>query len=489
MRMAPIGRWLVATFAVSGFWVSAEATDLMECYRAALQMDAGYGISKAAAEASREVLPQARAQLMPSLSITGTRFRNNLTTTQPDFFGNSVTSIQNYPSNQYTISLRQPLFRMGLFEAYEQAKDQVEVADSALEKDRQDMAIHVAEAYFDALLAEDQLALIQAQKRGYAKELDGSKRAFAAGAGTRTDIDEAQAKFDLAEAQEIEAGQNVALTRRTLRSIANIPVSHLVPLDPERLRPLLAERSTLEEWWQRGEQGSPQLRTLSAQVEAARKEVAKARAGHYPTLDLVVQRDRSASDNVTAVSSTYLTNQVGLQASIPIFSGGFVDSTVRQALANLTKAREQQEDARRKLEIQIQKEYQSSVGGGVRVIALEQARRSAEQALYATRKGMQAGTRTMIDVLNAEQQHYLATRDLAEARYRLVVSRARLLNLVGALDLVEIAKLNGLLSAVRQDQAAFVQKPISDASARDIGPHRAVAVTYDPEFPDTNESK
>lgn len=423
------------------------AVDLMACYQAALQMDAAYGASRAAAEASRQVLPQARAQLLPNLSVSDTRFKNNLTTTQPDFFGNTVTTVQNYTSSEFNISLRQPLIRMEQLAGYQQAKVQVEATDSALEKERQDMAVRVVEAYFDALLAEDQAIMVQAQKRGYAQALEGAQRAFAAGAGTRTDIDEAQARLDMSIAQEVEASQNTALTRRSLGAIVNQPVVRLAPLAAQRLPALLADTSTLDDWLLRGAANSPQLRTLSLQVEAASKEVAKARAGHYPTLDLVVQRGRSVSQDVTAVSNSYVTNQVGLQFSMPIYSGGYVDASVRQAQANQEKASEQLEDARRKLEVQIQKEFQSSIGGKARTHALEQATRSAEQALYSTRKGMQAGTRTMIDVLNAEQQYYLSQRDLAEGRYRLIVAKARLLNLVGALDIDAVQDLNGLLSA------------------------------------------
>lgn len=422
------------------------ALDLLQSYQAALEQDATFNVSRAATEASREVLPQARAQLLPSVSFSTSKYKNSLDSETLVFPGKTQTGHSNYDSSQWTISLRQPLFRMYQYAQYEQAKSQVESAEANLDKDRQSLGVRVSEAYFEALLAQGQLALILSQKTAYDAQLQGAKRSLSAGVGTRTDIDEAQAKYDMVSAQEIEASQNTKYTRRQLQAIVNQPVEYLVPLDAERLELAPPAPAKLDDWIIVGYAVNPELRSLKAQIEAAREETEKAKSGHYPTLDFVAQRDRSSSQNVTSINNTYLTSQFGLQATIPIFAGGYNNSMIRQARANLEKVQQQYEEAKRRLEVQIQKEFQNVTEGILKVRALEQAKRSAEQALYSTQKGMQAGTRTQIDVLNAEQQKVNTILNLGQSRYMYIVARIRLLALTGSLGVNEMLKINSWLS-------------------------------------------
>ncbi len=425
---------------------SAGAVDLLQSYLAALQQDASYASARANAEAGREALPQARAQLLPSVSISASNTKNDLVSATPNFLGKLSTSQTNYDSSQYTLSIRQPIFRKYQYAQYQQAKAQVEGAEANLEKDREDLGVRVAEAYFEALLAEDQRSLIQAQQTAYDGQLQSAKRTFQAGLGTRTDIDEAQAKYDMSVAQELEARQNTDYTRRQLQAIINQPVTSLVSLDATHLDLAPPVPAGLQDWVVLAEQSSPELRSLRAQTEAAAQEVEKARSGHFPTLDLVAQRERSESQTVTSVGTTYLSSQIGVQLSIPIYGGGYTSSMVRQARANQEKAERQLDAARRNLGVQVEKEFRNVTEGVSKVRALEQAKRSAEQALYSTQKGMQAGTRTQIDVLNAQQQKVNVMRDLAQARYSYIVGRIRLLALTGALGIDEMTTFNGWLS-------------------------------------------
>jgi len=174
--------------------------------------------------------------------------------------------------------------------------------------------------------------------------------------------------------------------------------------------------------------------------------VEKARAGHMPTVDLVAQRSRNNSANDTTIHQLYLTSQVGLQVNIPLFAGGYVNASVRQALANLDKYQQQYEAKRREIGVQIRKEFQNVAEGVFKVKALEQAERSSDQAVFSNQKGYQAGTRTQIDILNAQQQRMNVRRDLAQARYLYLMARVRLQGLVGSLNEEEIALLNSWLS-------------------------------------------
>jgi outer membrane protein/protease secretion system outer membrane protein len=326
-----------------------------------------------------------------------------------------------------------------------QAEAQVEDANAALERDEQTLVTRVGEAYFDALLAQDQVLLIEAQKTTYTTQLDAARKGLEAGTGTRTDIDEAQARLDLTLAQELEALQNVEYTRRRLESLMGQPVDVLAGLDVERFNPTVPVPGLVDAWVERAEQASPELQSLRAQLDAARMEVDKAQAGHKPTLDAVAQWSRSNSDSVTNVNSRYDNKSIGLQLSVPLYAGGYVSSSVRQAVAAQERAREALEAARRDLGVRVHREFRGMTEGVLRVKALEQAVRSAEQAVLSNQKSYQAGSRTAVDVLNAQQQKTTAQRDLAQARYLYLVSRLRLQALAGYDRQVSVAQVNSAL--------------------------------------------
>lgn len=420
------------------------AMDLLQAYEVAQKQDATILASRAAARAGRERLPQARAQLLPNVSASLGRNNNQLTSTTTSF-GREQSTDSNYTSSNQTLSVRQPLFRTGLTAQYRQARAQVDDADATLAQDEQNLAVRVSGAYFEALLTHDQLALVLAQRTAYTTQLDAARKSLAAGAGTRTDIDEAQARLDMNAALEIEARQNVAYTLKQLEILVNQPIDKLATLDVSKLKLLAPQPTHLQDWTQRAEQNSPQLQSLKAQTEVARQEVEKARAGHYPTLDAIAQWSRSESENVTNINSRYTNAAVGLQLNIPIFSGGYVNSQVRQALAGQERAEQALEAGRRDLGVRVHKEFRGVIESIPRIQALEQALRSADQLVLSSRKSFQAGSRTVVDVLNAEQQRTQTLRDLAQERYLYLVSRIRLLALVGGADVEAMAAVNQLL--------------------------------------------
>lgn len=195
----------------------------------------------------------------------------------------------------------------------------------------------------------------------------------------------------------------------------------------------------------RAEAASPELQSLRAQAEAARQEIAKARSGHLPTLDAVAQWSRTSSDSVTSVNQRYDNKTIGLQLQVPLYSGGYVSSSVRQAQAALTRAEEMLEATRRDLGVRVHREFRGVTEGRLRIAALQQAVRSAEQAVQSSRKSQAAGVRTLLDVLNAEQQRTQAQRDLAQARYLYLVSQLRLHSLVGDDAQASVAQANAAL--------------------------------------------
>ena len=446
LRLTPL---TLAVCLVAAGWLAAGpagAMDLKQAYEAALVNDASIRAARAGAEAGRERLPQAQAQRLPNINFSASRNHNDLETKSRDFLGRPSRSENRYYSDNQVLSLRQPLYRPLLSASVRQAQALVEEADATLERDEQALVVRVGEAYFDALLAQDQLRLAQGQKKTFGVQLEAAGRGFKAGSGTRTDVDEAQARLDLAVAQELEARQNVDLTRRRLEVLTGQPVEVLAPLDVQRFRPQAPEPASVMAWIERAEQASPELQALRAQLEAAQQEIEKAEAGHKPTLDAVVQWSRSNSDSVTSVNSRYNNKSFGLQLNVPLYSGGFVNSTVRQAVASRERVRATLEAATRDLGVRVHQEFRGMTEGMLRVAALEQAVRSAEQALLSNQRSLLAGARTTVDVLNAEQQKTVAQRDLAQARYLYLVAQLRLQSLAGDDRAAAIAQASQVLA-------------------------------------------
>ena len=423
----------------------ARALDLAQVYRLALEQDSTIRAARAAADAGRERLPQARAQLLPTISANASRSKNDLETTTPDFLGRPATSNDKYTSSNESLTLRQPIFRKLLTAQYRQAKALVEGAEATLERELQNLVIRVTQAYFETLQADEQLLLIGVQKTAYTTQVDAARKGFAAGSGTRTDIDEAQARLDLILAQELEARQNVDLARRQIQVLINQPVDKVAPIDVRKLELAPPTPASIEEWTLQAEAFSPEIRSLRAQIEAARYEVEKAKAGHYPTLDAIAQISRSNSENVTRVNSQYHQKQIGLQLAVPIFQGGYVNSQVREALAQQERADNALEAGRRDLGVRVHREFRGVTEGVLRVRALEQAVRSTEQLAVSSRRSFEAGARTRLDILNAEQQAGTARRDLAQARFAYLVARVRLKALAGSLMPENIDEINGWL--------------------------------------------
>jgi protease secretion system outer membrane protein len=422
---------LVLTACVGISMPSAWALDLREAYDAAVANDAQVRASRAGAQAVRERIPQARSQLLPNVALSAGRNYNDLTSTGANQLGRAVTNQTHYYSGSQTLTVKQPLYRPYQMALLRQAEAQVQDADAMLERDEQSLVVRVGEAYFDALLAEDQLRLISAQKNTYLTQLDAARKVFAAGSGTRTDVDEAQARLDLTIAQELEAQQNQEFTRHRIEVLTGQSVSMLASLEVSRFNALPPVPATVDAWILRAEANSPELQSLRAQLAAARLEIEKAKAGHMPTVDAVAQWSRTNSDNVTSVNNRYDNKVIGLQLSVPIFSGGYVSSTVRQAVASEQRAVEMLEATKRDLGVRVHREFRGVTEGVLRIAALEQAVRSAEQAVESNRRSFQAGIRTTLDVLNSEQQKTVALRDLAQARYLYLVSRMRLQTLAG----------------------------------------------------------
>lgn len=421
--------------------------DLRQAWLAAQAQDPTLRAARAAATAGQEPLQQALAQLRPQLSLSANAYDNQLDTAAPGLTGATIERRQRYTSHTSTFSLRQPVLQIAQRAAVRQARAQGAEADAGAEQARQQLAARVVQAYFERLLADDQVALVRAQTISHEAQLAAARRALEAGSGTRTDIDEAQARLDLDAAQALEAEQVRDQAQRQLQQLVGEDFGALAPLDPRRLTEQPPEIGALEDWLLRAEQHSPELAALRARLEAASEEREKLRARHLPTVDLVGQYSRGASDNINRIDTRSTTVSLGLQLNVPLYDGGSLSSVRRQADAETLRAQETLAATRLDLTLRLQREHRAVTAGLLRIKALDQAVRSSEQVVTSSRRSYQAGLRTTLDVLNAEQQLATAQRDRAQARYVVLLSLVRLQALAGVFDETALSQINDWLRA------------------------------------------
>ncbi len=414
---------------------ASHALSLIDAYRLALTSDPTYLGARAGTDASRELVEQAMGNFMPTLGFSLSRLNSNTESTVTSLLGPRVSKTDYLAKNE-TLTLRQPLLRMDRVAQYLGATAQVESAEASLENERQSLALRVAGAYFDAVLALENTEFVAAQKQAYIGQLARAERALKAGAGTRTDIDEARARVDITIAREIDAANQVKQAERALSALISRPViaTSLEKLVAARLPLNEAALGSDSEWLQRAQSNSPQLLAALRNAEAAQSEIYRARAQHLPTVDFVASLGKSQSDTVTSIGQSYETRQLGIQVNIPLFSGGQTSSVSRQAVFNFEKYQQQVEGVRRTLSVNVSKELDAVSHGAAKIHAAEQALFSAEQSRISTEKGVLAGTRNNIDVLNAQQQELSARIDMLRSRYDFVTSWLRLNALAGGLS-------------------------------------------------------
>jgi outer membrane protein len=420
---------------------SVAAADLLQVYREALVNDAQYAAARATVEAGREKLPQGLAGLLPTIGATANSVWN-----QNDYSPkNSPGWSRDFNSNGWNLNLTQPLFRWQNIVQYDQAHWQVAQAEANFAQASQDLILRVAQAYFDVLYAEENLKAVRAAKRSIALQLEQAKKNFEVGTATITDTHEAQSRYDLASAQELAGENELQVRQYALRVIVGKDVGTLSRLRAEAtLQP--PQPASMEKWVEAAENDSFSVQAQQAAVEVASREVERQRAGHYPTLDAVANYGTNKTMSSNNPLETDVRN-IGLQLTIPLYQGGAVNSRTREAAANRTAAASSLENARRSASLAAKQAYLGVVNGLAQVGALNAALVSSKSALESNKLGYEVGVRINIDVLNAEQQVYVTTRDLAKARFDTLLAQLRLKAAVGALSEADLERINPLFEA------------------------------------------
>ncbi len=446
MNALRLSRMSAALALAALFSPTVWGADLLSIFKDALANDASYSSAKATLAAGQEALPQGLAGLLPTIGATANTTRNaaNVTFRSPTAFpsGDRV-----FNTNGYSISLSQPLFRWNNWQTYEQSKLSVMQSEAVFAQAGQDLAVRVAQAYFDILNAQDNLQVAQSKKVAISEQLAQAKRNFEVGTSTIVDTNEAQSRYDLVIAEEIAAQNDLAVKQTALLLIIGKPAGVLAPLRPEVAIPA-PQPAQIDKWVDAAEVGNYAVKAQEAAAEVARRAIEIQRSGHYPTLDLTASASRNSSSGNTTnnVGSDSTSSAIGLQLAIPIYAGGAVDSRVRQAIANQDKAKADVEVQKRTAAQNARQFFLGVTNGLAQVRAFEAALTSSKTSLDSNKLGYEVGVRINIDVLNAQQQLYTTQRDLSKARYDTIVNGLRLKAATGGLNEEDIAAVNSLLA-------------------------------------------
>lgn len=424
-------RKTLLTLALATLVCNAEAANLSDIYQQARKNDAVYASAQAAYKAGLERLPQGRALLRPSVNLSA-----NVRQIDSD------ASSGSYNSRGVTLALTQPIYRKQNLESLEQAKLQVQAVEAQLKLAEQGLIQRTAQAYFDVLLAQDNLATAEAQKAAIAEQLALAKKSFEVGAATIVDTHEAQARYDATVAQEIASRNELDVKRRTLERLIMAAAPKLANL-AGKVTISLPQPNDMDSWVKQARENSLSVQVSQAQAEIARREVARQRGGYLPTVDLTASL--SDSHNGSLVGTDSQNAALGLELGWNLYQGGATSSLVREAVANKERALFDLDNATRQAELDTRQAFLGVVSGEAQVRALEQAVVSSEAQLNSTKLGQEVGVRTAVDVLNAQQSLFSARRDLASARYSALISGIILKAVSGALTEADLQAVDALL--------------------------------------------
>ncbi|WP_158608462.1 TolC family outer membrane protein [Stagnimonas aquatica] len=431
---------------------AAQANALLDVYQQALANDKTFQAAQFQRDAALQAKPLAMANLLPQIGAQASYTQNNTSGTDASSSGSGSSSGNNTDvetkTSAYGVSLTQSIFDWSAIQKLRQSTDQVALAETGYRASQQDLILRVATAYFNVLAAADTLRFSQAENQAVGRQLEQSKQRFEVGLSAITDVQEAQARYDLTVASLINAETALSSARRVLAETTGGTdnASGAVPEDMPLAGP---DPQTPATWIEAARKDNLSVLAARLQAEIAKKDIQIAQAGHLPTLSLQGSYSNSDSDVDYSGVGTFPRDSegtsIGVVAKLPLFAGGAVRAGVKAASSTSSQRQAQLESATRTAERQTGDAYQGVLSGIARVKAYKQAVISSKTALEASEVGLQVGARTSIDVLNAQQQLYSAERDYARARYDYLLSVLQLKAYAGRLVEADLAEIDRLL--------------------------------------------
>lgn len=440
LRILPLTLALTAAFAGT-----AHAQSLLSLFATARSYDATYKSAQSQYTANLAKADQSKALLLPTVGLSA-----NINRTEVETVASSLTA--SAQSRSATLSASQPLYRPANTATYQQGQRQLELAAVQLKAAEQDLMVRLSQAYFDVLVSRESLDFVKAQKVAVGEQLAAAKRNFEVGTSTITDSREAQARFDLVVAQEIAADNDLRIKRLALNQLVGL--NNIEPKSLSTKAKLSApDLQSLDQWVQQSSASNPSIIQSRVALDIAKLETSKAEAGHKPTLDLVAgytptryfNSTRGTGLSISGAPDSNATS-VSLNFNMPLFAGFATQNRIKETLALEDKARSDLEAAERSVAQATRTAFFGLQSGIGQVNALQAAETSSQSALDANKLGYQVGVRINIDVLNSQSQLFQTKRDLAKARYDVLLGQLRLRQATGTLTEADLANINALLN-------------------------------------------
>ncbi|ACF47205.1 type I secretion outer membrane protein, TolC family [Prosthecochloris aestuarii DSM 271] len=422
---------------------SAESLDLRGAWEQARSYDARLRVAEAEYAMQQEEIAKARAALRPNIQAQSSRGRNSTRSS-------SLAGTSYYNTESSSITLKQSLFNLGSAASYKQAKAIAAKSGEILRNESNDLMVRTVEAYFNVLYAEEGVEVSRARVAAAAERLKQARRALKNGLGTVTAVDEAEARYDSVVADEIEARNSDEFNRRELERLTGIYARELRPLSAGLLPLDDPDPVDVDVWLALAMEKSPEIGAAEEGMNIARRELEKNRGAAYPSLDLVAGRSYSVSETSYTIDRAYDTYSLMLQLKVPMYTGGYISASVRQARVGCVKAEEEFSWYERQVVADIRRYYHAVLNAVLQVRAYEKAVISRETACRSTKKGVQAGLSTRVDVLESRVKLLTSRQDLAKARYQYIIN---LLMLKKASGLVSESDIDEIQSWLKSGEA------------------------------------
>lgn len=420
---------------------SALAMGPFDIYEQALRNDPVFLGAIKERDAGLEHRAIGRAGLLPRLGHNYNKGRNASKVTYLNDRGRSQSDDRNYSSYGSSLTLQQPLIDYEAYAAYRKGVAQALFADENFRGKSQQLLVRVLESYTQALFAQDQIDIAQARKKAFEQQFQQNAQMFRQGEGTRTDILEAESRYELATAEEIEARNEQDASLRELGALMGVPaidIRDLAPLD-QSFQTFTLQPANFDAWHEMAVANNPNLASQRQAVEVARYEVERNRAGHLPKVSAYATVRQNESESGNTYNQRYDTNTIGLEVSVPLYAGGGVSASTRQASRTMEQAEYELDAKTRETLIELRRQFSACLSGVNKLRAYQKALGSAEALVVSTRQSILGGERVNLDALNAEQQLYTTRRDLARTRYDYLMAWIKLHYHAGTLNEQDLA--------------------------------------------------
>ncbi|WP_096511356.1 TolC family outer membrane protein [Pseudomonas izuensis] len=415
-----------------------------EIYEQAIRNDPVYLGAIKERDAGLENRVIGRAGLLPKLGYNYNKGRNSSKATYLNERGNNQSDDRHYNSYGSSLTLQQPLLDYEAYAAYRKGVAQSLFADENFRGKSQELLVRVLDSYTKALFAQDQIDIAQARKKAFEQQFRQNEQMFRQGEGTRTDILEAESRYELATAEEIEARNEQDASLRELGALIGVPaidIADLAPLD-QHFQTFTLQPANYDTWHEMAVANNPNLASQRQALEVARYEVERNRAGHLPKVSAYATVRQNESESGNTYNQRYDTNTIGIEINVPLYAGGGVSASTRQARRAMEQAEYELDGKTRQTLIELRRQFSACLSGVSKLRAYQKALVSAEALVVSTRQSILGGERVNLDELNAEQQLFTTRRDLAQARYDYLMAWTKLHYYAGTLSEQDLARVD-----------------------------------------------